>query len=106
MLTSLQCNRLKQTRGDFYPQIPLYSLKLLRDEFWRRTTWTSTERAPKKSVFEHERVEQASDTGLLGDQLRIMDRKVQGPLLAAERFDAVAHSLGMTPGGCPHRGPE
>ena len=29
MLTSLQCNRLKQTRGDFYPQIPLYSPFLL-----------------------------------------------------------------------------
>src|SRR6516225_7759552 len=33
MLTSLQCNRLKQTRGDFYPQIPLYSQKKL---YWYR----------------------------------------------------------------------
>ena len=33
MLTSLQCNRLKQTRGDFYPQIPLYSPKKL---YWYR----------------------------------------------------------------------
>jgi alpha-mannosidase len=34
--------------------------------------------------------------GLGGDQLRIMDRKVEGSLLAGERFDAIAHSLGMT----------
>lgn len=32
--------------------------------------------------------------GLGGDQLRIMDRKVEGLLLAAERFDAIASSLG------------
>jgi alpha-mannosidase len=32
--------------------------------------------------------------GLGGDQLRIMDRKVEGTLQAAERFDAVAVSLG------------
>lgn len=32
--------------------------------------------------------------GLGGDQLRILDRKVEGTLLAAERFDAVASSLG------------
>jgi alpha-mannosidase len=32
--------------------------------------------------------------GLGGDQLRIMDRKVEGTLLAAERFDAIAASLG------------
>ena len=32
--------------------------------------------------------------GLGGDQLRIMDRKVEGTLLAAERFDAIATSLG------------
>jgi len=32
--------------------------------------------------------------GLGGDQLRIMDRKVEGTLLAAERFDALAASLG------------
>jgi hypothetical protein len=35
--------------------------------------------------------------GLGGDQLRIMDRKVETLLLAAERFDAIASSLGMTP---------
>ena len=32
--------------------------------------------------------------GLGGDQLRVMDRKVEAKLLAAERFDAVAASLG------------
>lgn len=32
--------------------------------------------------------------GLGGDQLRAMDRKVEGLLLAAERFDAIANSLG------------
>ena len=32
--------------------------------------------------------------GLGGDQLRIMDRKVEGTLQAAERFDAIATSLG------------
>jgi alpha-mannosidase len=32
--------------------------------------------------------------GLGGDQLRIMDRKVEGTLLAAERFDAIASTLG------------
>jgi alpha-mannosidase len=32
--------------------------------------------------------------GLGGDQLRILDRKVEALLLAAERFDAVASSLG------------
>jgi alpha-mannosidase len=32
--------------------------------------------------------------GLGGDQLRIMDRKVEGLLHAAERFDAIASSLG------------
>ena len=32
--------------------------------------------------------------GLGGDQLRVMDRKVEGTLLAAERFDAIAASLG------------
>lgn len=32
--------------------------------------------------------------GLGGDQLRVMDRKVEAILLAAERFDAVASSLG------------
>jgi alpha-mannosidase len=33
--------------------------------------------------------------GLGGDQLRVMDRKVEGLLLAAERFDAIASTLGM-----------
>jgi alpha-mannosidase len=32
--------------------------------------------------------------GLGGDQLRVMDRKVEATLLAAERFDAIASSLG------------
>ena len=32
--------------------------------------------------------------GLGGDQLRIMDRKVEGTLQAAERFDAIASSMG------------
>jgi len=32
--------------------------------------------------------------GLGGDQLRILDRKVEGVLLAAERFDAIAGALG------------
>jgi len=32
--------------------------------------------------------------GLGGDQLRVMDCKVEGTLLAAERFDAIAASLG------------
>jgi alpha-mannosidase len=32
--------------------------------------------------------------GLGGDQLRVMDRKVEATLLAAERFDAIATSLG------------
>jgi hypothetical protein len=35
--------------------------------------------------------------GLGGDQLRILDRKVEGLLVAAERFDAVASSLGEKP---------
>jgi len=35
--------------------------------------------------------------GLGGDQLRILDRKVEGLLLAAERFDAIASTLGMSP---------
>ena len=34
--------------------------------------------------------------GLGGDQLRIMDRKVEATLLAAERFDAIAFSLGAS----------
>ena len=34
--------------------------------------------------------------GLGGDQLRIMDRKVEALLLAAERFDAIAQSLGAS----------
>jgi alpha-mannosidase len=34
--------------------------------------------------------------GLGGDQLRILDRKVEGLLLAAERFDAIAGALGET----------
>ena len=32
--------------------------------------------------------------GLGGDQLRILDRKVEGLLLAAERFDAIASTMG------------
>jgi alpha-mannosidase len=32
--------------------------------------------------------------GLGGDQLRVLDRKLEAMLLAAERFDALAHSLG------------
>jgi len=32
--------------------------------------------------------------GLGGDQLRVMDRRVEGKLLAAERFEAIATSLG------------
>ncbi len=32
--------------------------------------------------------------GLGGDQLRVMDRKVEATLLAAERFDAIASHLG------------
>ena len=32
--------------------------------------------------------------GLGGDQLRVLDRKLEALLLAAERFDALAHSLG------------
>ncbi len=35
--------------------------------------------------------------GIGGDQLRILDRKVEGLLLAAERFDAVASTLGAPP---------
>jgi len=35
--------------------------------------------------------------GLGGDQLRILDRKVEGLLLAAERFDAVACAWGTPP---------
>lgn len=35
--------------------------------------------------------------GIGGDQLRIFDRKVEGLLLAAERFDAVAASFGAKP---------
>ena len=34
--------------------------------------------------------------GLGGDQLRVMDRKVEATLLAAERFDAIACHLGAT----------
>lgn len=34
--------------------------------------------------------------GLGGDQLRILDRKVEATLLAAERFDAIANCLGGT----------
>jgi hypothetical protein len=35
--------------------------------------------------------------GLGGDQLRIMDRKVEGMLLAAEKFEAIGASLGSEP---------
>lgn len=35
--------------------------------------------------------------GIGGDQLRILDRQVEGLLLAAERFDAVASALGFQP---------
>lgn len=35
--------------------------------------------------------------GIGGDQLRILDRKVEGILLAAERFDALAERLGAKP---------
>ncbi len=35
--------------------------------------------------------------GIGGDQLRVMDRKVEAILLAAERFDAIASSLGVKP---------
>jgi hypothetical protein len=35
--------------------------------------------------------------GIGGDQLRILDRKVEGILLAAERFDAVGERLGAKP---------
>lgn len=34
--------------------------------------------------------------GLGGDQVRIMDREVEGLLLAAEKFDAIAHTLGLS----------
>ncbi|MEW5976539.1 MAG: glycoside hydrolase family 38 C-terminal domain-containing protein [Acidobacteriota bacterium] len=35
--------------------------------------------------------------GIGGDQLRILDRKVEGTLLAAERFEAIAQRLGAKP---------
>ena len=38
--------------------------------------------------------------GLGGDQLRVMDRNVEAKLLAAERFDALASTLGAKESRC------
>ncbi len=50
---------------------------------------------PKKTVFFNmDAWNKLLTWGLGGDQLRILDRKVEALLLAAERFDAVAGTLG------------
>jgi len=50
--------------------------------------------APQPVYFRMDDWSKLLTWGLGGDQLRIMDRKVEGTLLAAERFDAIASSLG------------
>jgi alpha-mannosidase len=53
---------------------------------------------PKKAVYLPMDAWNKSLTwGLGGDQLRILDRKVEGLLLAAERFDVVASTSGSLP---------
>ena len=59
------------------------------------STWTSTARRPRRPIYLPMDAWNKSLTwGLGGDQVRIMDRKVEGLLLAAEMFDAVASALG------------
>ena len=50
--------------------------------------------APEPVYFRMDDWKKLLTWGLGGDQLRVMDRKVEGTLLAAERFDAIAASLG------------
>ena len=50
--------------------------------------------APEPVYFRMDDWNKLLTWGLGGDQLRVMDRKVEGTLLAAERFDAIAASLG------------
>ncbi|HXW15121.1 MAG TPA: glycoside hydrolase family 38 C-terminal domain-containing protein [Terriglobia bacterium] len=50
--------------------------------------------APEPVYFRMDDWNKLLTWGLGGDQLRIMDRKVEGTLQAAERFDAVAAGLG------------
>jgi len=51
--------------------------------------------APNKAVyFDMDAWSKLLTWGLGGDQLRVMDRKVEATLLAAERFDAIASHLG------------
>jgi len=50
--------------------------------------------APEPLYFHMDDWNKLLTWGLGGDQLRIMDRKVEGKLLAAERFDAIAATLG------------
>ncbi|HVA01412.1 MAG TPA: glycoside hydrolase family 38 C-terminal domain-containing protein [Terriglobia bacterium] len=52
-------------------------------------------RNPKKTIYlDMDRWTKLLPWGIGGDQLRILDRKVEGLLLAAEEFDAVAHHFG------------
>ena len=50
--------------------------------------------APEPVYFRMDDWNKLLTWGLGGDQLRVMDRKVEGTLQAAERFDAVAASMG------------
>ena len=52
--------------------------------------------APEPVYFRMDDWRKLMTWGLGGDQLRIMDRKVEGTLLAAERFDAIASMLGAS----------
>ena len=49
---------------------------------------------PKETVYLNmDSWDKSLTWGIGGDQLRILDRKVEGVLLAAERFDALASTL-------------
>jgi alpha-mannosidase len=50
--------------------------------------------APEPHYFRMDDWNKLLTWGLGGDQLRVMDRKVEATLLAAERFDAIASTLG------------
>lgn len=53
---------------------------------------------PKETIYlEMDAWNKLLTWGLGGDQLRILDRKVEGLLLAAERFDAIAATMGALP---------
>ena len=53
---------------------------------------------PKETVYlDMDSWHKSLTWGIGGDQIRILDRKVEALLLAAERFDAVASSFGLSP---------